>query len=627
MSNKFIKIIMIAILPYIFCFANNYGDSCPNVPLKMDSQRSYMLKKTLYGNIVKNIKVDEDSCQDGEKNITIYVNTPAGDIKKTLYPGNKYFVGNIANEQGILNQPLIESLIIDVYDFKGVICMVAETAKGKQGLFCKDYNILSETKDKGGVDWNKKIKLPESCYSKTVYSKNVISITGRMVECIKTSVHNSLFGDDINAIMTSFSKVQTALKKAVLAAITLYIILFGIKMLGDKDVVLDFKQITYMFLKATVVLYFAVGISPTLFTLGMPIQSGITQYVLPFLSSMMWELANMVYSSISTADYGQGLCYFNPADYKEGYGYYALWDAIDCRFAYYFQAIGANLYNAASDFASPFGIMPIVKGLLAGGYIIECLALLMFIIIFISIMLSFVSIFIICLISLYALAYLSPIFIPMVLFEKTKGYFDGWFKAIFSCALQPMIVIAFSAILIILMDSVVYDGCKFTKEIENKSDIEQVYKFKVANKDDVRCRNSIGVILNKFSDKNYWQTHEGFFFSYKYLNISNFSGFMHNIFYLLVFMVIFYFISGKVTTFASSLTAGIRTGSIAIEPMAFAGYVGSAIKDKLFGKKEADGGGDKKPAEDLKSNGKQGMDRGGAKDFVSKKGSTSNIKK
>ncbi|CAN7976171.1 unnamed protein product, partial [Ixodes persulcatus] len=73
---------------------------------------------------------------------------------------------------------------------------------------------------------------------------------------------------------------------------------------------------------------------------------------------------------------------------------------------------------------------------------------LVFSVIFLSILLYFITHYLVCMITIYVMTYISPIFIPMALFTRTKAYFDGWLKVCISCALQPAVIAGFIALLI-----------------------------------------------------------------------------------------------------------------------------------------------------------------------------------
>lgn len=53
---------------------------------------------------------------------------------------------------------------------------------------------------------------------------------------------------------------------------------------------------------------------------------------------------------------------------------------------------------------------------------------------------------------------IGPMFIPLVLFKSTKSYFDSWLKMLVSFGLQPVIMFAYVAMMIIAFDKAVFSG-------------------------------------------------------------------------------------------------------------------------------------------------------------------------
>lgn len=53
---------------------------------------------------------------------------------------------------------------------------------------------------------------------------------------------------------------------------------------------------------------------------------------------------------------------------------------------------------------------------------------------------------------------ISPLFIPLVLFQVTRGYFDKWVKLLISFALQPVVILLFVAFTITAVDLATFSG-------------------------------------------------------------------------------------------------------------------------------------------------------------------------
>ena len=100
-------------------------------------------------------------------------------------------------------------------------------------------------------------------------------------------------------------------------------------------------------------------------------------------------------------------------------------------------------------------------GFFLAGNIIIFLSGIIFAVLLISIIISFLTSYLCCIITLYVMAYISPIFIPMLLFERTKVYFDSWLKIIISCLIQPAVLAGFAALLLTMYDSAIFKNCEF----------------------------------------------------------------------------------------------------------------------------------------------------------------------
>jgi hypothetical protein len=61
-------------------------------------------------------------------------------------------------------------------------------------------------------------------------------------------------------------------------------------------------------------------------------------------------------------------------------------------------------------------------------------------------------------VALALMAIISPIFITMILFKVTYGYFEKWLKLTIGFMLQPMFLFAYLSMMLAAFDTVVYDG-------------------------------------------------------------------------------------------------------------------------------------------------------------------------
>ncbi len=97
----------------------------------------------------------------------------------------------------------------------------------------------------------------------------------------------------------------------------------------------------------------------------------------------------------------------------------------------------------------------LIGGLLTSGlgivFFVACLALSFLII---AIAIRALHIFLLSVISIVLLIYISPITIAASLFERTKGIFQGWLKQLLGFTLQPVILFAYLAVMITIFDYV-----------------------------------------------------------------------------------------------------------------------------------------------------------------------------
>lgn len=74
------------------------------------------------------------------------------------------------------------------------------------------------------------------------------------------------------------------------------------------------------------------------------------------------------------------------------------------------------------------------------------------------IVIKVVFMYLMSIIGLSFMVMLGPIFIPLVIFKATKPYFDKWINLIVSFGLQPVIMFAYVALMIIAFDKAIFSG-------------------------------------------------------------------------------------------------------------------------------------------------------------------------
>ncbi len=438
------------------------------------------------------------------------------------------------------------------------------------------------------------------------HSKSLIGITGSIMECINASLDLLFASNNCNDGSTtyftsSFSNFQYAMRKMIKAAITLYFILFGIKMVLGKE--MPSRGEFFIFgAKYILVLYFSVGIYTSTARNGSPVyDDGITSYMIPLFKGGAASLANMVYS----AGGATGLCSYDPNSYATGYGYLALWDSLDCRLLYYLgigsistlaEKIINNPSQAIALTAASLGVPTMLNLIIPALFsfeIIFAVFLIIFFVFLLSIVIYFVNIIVLCTIGLTILIYLSPIFVPMALFQPTKSYFDGWLKLMISYALQPMVVAAYMAMMLTVFDQAVFGNCQFVNKSVNFSigGIPKTLPFFLlcdpknpisgctpvtTDSSATSCENSIGYIVNPLSGNSLTETTSALFFDIVTLKANVVGSMFSSLLTLVLFAFLFYKFAELLGEFAAELTGGTNLGEMAGNPMALVNKAASA---------------------------------------------------
>lgn len=168
------------------------------------------------------------------------------------------------------------------------------------------------------------------------------------------------------------------------------------------------------------------------------------------------------YLSTRTSGSGESLKTYATRDMS----HMKLWDSIDCRLAKYL-GIGANPESPST----PQVLLLAVGSLLGGpiGLIVSCLVIV-FLVFVILIILRMVHIYLMAFMALILLTYISPLIIPMILFEQAKSSFNSWLTQFIGYAVQPIILFAFLAFMFGMFDSIIYGG-NYDFNPPNKADL------------------------------------------------------------------------------------------------------------------------------------------------------------
>jgi type IV secretion system protein VirB6 len=151
----------------------------------------------------------------------------------------------------------------------------------------------------------------------------------------------------------------------------------------------------------------------------------------------------------------------------------------------------------------------------------------------------------------------------MVLFQRTKTYFDSWLKVTLSCALQPMIVAGFIAFAMNLYDDVLFGGCKFLRhDYSNGTNFMSTFEPRLPQGDYESCVSSPGYMILGYILGYGWDSVGAIIFTVNFakdeLNL------LGNSALLLVFSYIMGFFIDNIYSMAADLTSGTNMSRVAL---------------------------------------------------------------
>jgi type IV secretion system protein VirB6 len=399
-----------------------------------------------------------------------------------------------------------------------------DTNDAKDTKYTDDQMLLTKCSNAGG------------CYQRAYNnSKTAIVITAPLIECIREMIVRLLVSRDVcsfedEALIINSAKKETSsffifqrnMQKAVTAFLTLYVIIFGFKIVLTGDVPPKSELINFV-LKIIFVTYFSVGINinPNS-TSDYGRLDGMIEWVFPFLLGGINQLAGWIIDSSPSE-----LCKFSTDLYDPSLAHLALWDALDCRVSHY---LGLDMLatllveNQARShdfahfdffsFSAPPYVYLLIPALISGNMTLVSLAL-MYPLLVISVGAYLVNSTVVCMIAIVILGILSPLFVPMMLFQYTRGYFESWVKLMISFLLQPMVVVVFMTTMFSVYDFGFYGNCKYSSKEVNSAIttsgigggdnnrkvkifyIDNNWKDSKYSPDEVKsCKRSLGYMLN-----------------------------------------------------------------------------------------------------------------------------------
>ena len=432
---------------------------------------------------------------------------PWDDIKKSwTTPKSDYhdmFIDKKEGDSGMM----VDIGIIPVFPWKVIkekdaMCVATQSFSGWIPIGCKyikepyPISIYSDFMDINPEqviqDYNNVLSLTKcsnagGCYKRAIdNSKTGIVMSGPVIECVRDMIAKLMVSNavcnftDVKDILNSSTRTSSALfqfqvnmHKTVAALLTIYVILFGFKIVLAGDIPPKSELVNFV-VKFIFVVYFSVGININQNSDNdLDRLDGMIEWAFPFLLDGMTDLASWIISASPSE-----LCKFYSTDYAIGMSHMALWDSLDCRVSHYLgldmiQTMVVENASRNHDFAKldflSFPIPPyiylLVPAVISGNFTLISLAL-MYPLMIISVAAFVVNATVVCMISIVILGVLAPLFVPMYLFQYTKGYFESWVKLLISFMLQPMVAVVFMTTMLSVYDFGFYGTCKYQyKEI------------------------------------------------------------------------------------------------------------------------------------------------------------------
>lgn len=449
------------------------------------------------------------------------------------------------------------------------ICTKMLFPTGYSTLACKARSIpktyYSETK-------NCYLK-NSSCVTGELKSKSFFPLTAQIMECINDLVTNMFkTPENSECSQNPLAKFQETLKDIVRVMMILYVIVFGLRILMGGA--LPKKSEFFIFiLKFALVTYFAVGTIP-----NADHKTGLEQ-AYEFATTAMSSFANIVAGNddlgVDTEGnpiMGARLCQYNTGDYESGYEYLALWDSLDCKLAYYLSMAsplkGGGLEAVRGQFIH-IGLFAIIWGAFFSFSIPLVIFLFAFGILLLSIIVYVAHIYIIALIAISITIFMGPIFIPMALFARTKGYFDEWLKLIISYTIYPTIVLAFVGIMVATFDQTLYPDCEFTLTPYGST---SYWEFTTEQSD--TCKDAYGYTIAVLTSGSASEVVDfaGGLFQFSRLKSGDYmiEKLLSSLMMATFFVFLFYYFAKQLSAFAADVSMSVNLGSVAVSPTAVA---------------------------------------------------------
>lgn len=260
-----------------------------------------------------------------------------------------------------------------------------------------------------------------------------------------------------------FEKLQKRLKIIINIVLVISITLFGFKLLIGKVDLENRKDFLIYIIKIAIVVYFVNGDAwKTIFFDGIYNGSNeISRIFFKLQTNNERDSCNFGYQyrlggkdavtveGVTTPAVLPGSLIRSAAIYPPGKDYLMIWDTLDCKIMKYMN------YKPGNNGTVVFTL--IVAAFFTGGIgVIVSFSVLIIAFTLISATIRAMHIFISSAFAIIIYVFISPIIIPLVLFERTKSIFDAWLTHLMSFALSPIVLFAYLSIFITLSEQIIF---------------------------------------------------------------------------------------------------------------------------------------------------------------------------
>lgn len=242
-----------------------------------------------------------------------------------------------------------------------------------------------------------------------------------------------------------FSKLQSKMRYLVQIVLSFSVCFFGFQILMGKVKFDKRKDIMVYLLKIAMVSYFALGDAwQSRFFDG--IYGASTA-----LSELVFKVrVDDKPNKRDGCQFGKvfnqkGIEVGNLMEYPKGKEYLMIWDSLDCKIM---KFLGYGPSTSSASIATL-----IIASYFTGGIgLYFAMSILIFAMIYIALTIRAIQLFISVGLAIIIYVFVSPIIIPLVLFEKTKNIFESWLTQLIGFCFQPIVLFAYLGIFITLSE-------------------------------------------------------------------------------------------------------------------------------------------------------------------------------